>query len=97
MCFVLFFFCLNYNFSFPNVIGLSGSKEIAFWLEWQIGGGESMGAGHAAGDAASQGLLSQLQAKSKVSLSDRIWVRADTGWKENGREEKNQPLPLGSS
>lgn len=56
-----------------------------------------MGAGHAAGDATSQGLLSQLQAKSKVSLSDRIWVRADTGWKENGREEKNQLLPLGSS
>lgn len=56
-----------------------------------------MGVGPAVGDAASQGLFSQLQAKSKVSLSDRTWVKADTGWKENGREEKNQSLPLGSS
>ena len=42
-CFVLCCFRVNYNHPFPNVIGLSGGKEIGFWLERQMNGEESLG------------------------------------------------------
>lgn len=39
-------FCLNYNFPFPDVKGLSGSQDIGVWPERQMSEGESIGVGY---------------------------------------------------
>lgn len=81
---------MNYSHPFPNVIGLSGGKEIGFWLERQMNGEESVGWGGgtmgAHWTAAFQGLPVQLQARPKVSLTESRW-----GVKEREEGEKIGP------
>ena len=56
---------------------------------WGGGGGHDVRL--ACWTAAFQGLPVQLQARPKVSLSDRTWVRPDRGWKKDRRGRKSAP------
>lgn len=93
----LLLFCLNYDFPFPDVIGLSGSQDIGFWPERQMSEGEHIGVGYEVWGRATgfQGLSSPTPAKPQFSLSDRTWLELDKEWKEGEKEEKHQPFALG--